>query len=164
MARWLVLSKGEETPTAEEAPSLVADMQGRYLIGLHELLPVSSTDLDRQVTVLNSGSVGQRLHYVILVGELDGPLKALERLDQIEKQWAANNVQLTQRQQKLCGILHRLYTDYAYKQKTTASLDETDSTWLRQQLGWWGDLALAPKETSDSAAHNPSSPRPSGPR
>ena len=80
-ARWLMPAKGEAKGGAS---SLVTEMQGRYLVGVHELLPAENKDLARQAAALNGGPVKQRLRYVILVGELDGPDKALEQLDRLE--------------------------------------------------------------------------------
>jgi membrane protease YdiL (CAAX protease family) len=137
----------EDDPIALVAVKL----QGRYLVGAAEWVPTQKRDLADQIAALNSGPPGQRFRFVVLKGELAGPSDALRQLEELEQQFAKNNVALSPDQVRVKDILERLYTDYAANKLAAPSLAPEDRAVLQDQLGWFGDLALAPKDGPDSS-------------
>ena len=101
---------------------------------------------------LDKGTYPQRLRFVVLAGELKGPDEARDQLRQIDRKYRehcgepppAENAQTAH-------ILDQLYTTRAKEPKAAASLPEGEQQELRQQLDWFGDLALTPPG-SDAAA------------
>jgi len=116
------------------------------------------------------GSVDQRQRAIIVVADQDSPEAAAELvadLDrQIENQLSATaarppdeRFELTPEQARVQEILHRLYdtrvaADEAGRSTTAVVpqdvLGTDDELFLRMELGWFGDLALAPAWMGDS--------------
>src|SRR5262249_17931518 len=97
------------------------------------------------------GPPEQRLAYAILVGELAGPAEGRAAWERLRKDFADNGVELTATQTELTDILGRLYRDYADGQLDAPSADEAERQLLRDELDWFGDLALAPADGPDPA-------------
>jgi membrane protease YdiL (CAAX protease family) len=135
-------------------------LQGRYLVGVAELEErfLGSKKSGREQLYkeaeasLNRGTYAQRLRFVVLAGELKGPDEARKQLRQIDERY-----------RELCGdppaedaetarLLDHLYTVRAEDPQAAASLPEDEQRELRQRLGWFGDLALAPAGGGDEAA------------
>ncbi len=153
-------------PGPDDAAALaLAEMQARYAVGVGDLLGAGSEALFRQVEILESGSVGQRLRFVILAAELAGPREARLRLDGLQKDLlAASGVELVPEQQEILEILQDLYPPAlrdldASQARTLAAeaaqdLDPTRRDKLVDGLGWFGRLAAAPEGTQDTAARD----------
>jgi membrane protease YdiL (CAAX protease family) len=90
------------------------------------------------------GTVDQRLRFVVLAGELEGPQAALLQLKVLEQRLQGRNLSLTPDQQLQFNILRKLYTDYAHWRYDAPSVTPTERAQLHEHLGWFGDLALAP--------------------
>jgi membrane protease YdiL (CAAX protease family) len=118
-------------------------VQSRYFVGAASLLG-NNQDLKRHVQALNTGPVDRRFLHVVLVGELDGADQALKELDELENRLAANRIDLTREQQRTKTILEHLYGDIDRGRKDLRSVKEPDREFLRERLGWFGELALAP--------------------
>src|SRR5262249_12977548 len=72
-------------------------MQGRYLVGAHQVFGKQVLG-DKQMNLLaplNSGPPEQRLAYAILVGELAGPAEGRAAWERLRKDFADNGVELT---------------------------------------------------------------------
>jgi membrane protease YdiL (CAAX protease family) len=151
------LSGGPEDPVG----NVLMEIQGRYMVGAAELLGQGQALFDQAKTQLNIGTVGQRQRFVILTAELAGPQQArsilaeLENLIEQEKQATANEpepFELTEEQRKVQEILRQLYPLDGQTSETEASsaevnleaVDADERRLLREQLGWFGRLALAP--------------------
>src|SRR5262249_36610843 len=91
---------------------------------------------------LERGSERQRLGAIIVEGELGGSSQALHRL-KIAKQSEPNQD---------AEVLSRLYSDYEDKHWDAPSVTPSERVALRRDLGWYGDLALAPAEGPDQQA------------
>jgi membrane protease YdiL (CAAX protease family) len=131
------------------------EMQGRFLVGAAQAqqgLGQSNHELASQVASLNTGPIGQRLRAIVLVGELDGPKQALRQLEEFDRYVTSQGRKLTPGQQEVRDILSRLYRDYAAEQWTAPSVTEAERVALRERLGWFGALALAPAKGPDSTA------------
>jgi len=147
----LVRSAAEGSPSEAAAKDslnlLLMRAQARYLLGLRELAGAALGD-DRQITAqaqaLNTGPIDQRLRFVALAGELVGPDGALNALDQLEKLIADKNAPHTAEQDSQLVILRQLYSDYRRLRLDAPSVTQIQRRQLRKELGWFGDLALAP--------------------
>ena len=133
---------------------LVMRYQARVLIGLRELWG-GAMGGDQKIYAdaksLNAGPVSQRLRFVVLAGELQGPAEALKVLDQFDELIERERAQLTPRQKSLRDNLGRLYADYQRHRYDAPSVTDEDRRQLRASLGWFGDLALAPAGDPDAA-------------
>ena len=136
-------SAGEKAAAADDrlGTSLVK-VQGRYLVGAEDVLRTRFSS--ESVQGFRKGSVDQRLRFIVLAGELAGPAKALQELEGLDKDMALHKVKPTRAQAKLRDILGRLYRDYDRLHLRAPSVTAAERTYLRQQLNWFGALALAP--------------------
>src|SRR5262245_31968142 len=65
----------------DQANLLVLELQARYMVGLTSLMGQKDPNLLKQIQVLNTGSISQRLRYVVLAGEVAGPAQAVSHLE-----------------------------------------------------------------------------------
>src|SRR5437660_1256508 len=101
-------------------------------------------DLYEQAKGMNGGRVEQRLRFVVLAGELDGPAEARAQLKQLEDKLPTAGVQVTPEQAALLDDLRRLYDDYKAGRFQAPSVNDDQREHLHTDLGWFGELALAP--------------------
>jgi membrane protease YdiL (CAAX protease family) len=135
-------------------------LQGRYLVGLAELAErfLGGTKSGRQMLYeearksLNRGTYAQRLRFVVLAGELKGPDKAHEQLRQLDERYHERRGDPPAEEAETARILDRLYAVRADDPQAAASLPVDEQRELRQRLGWFGDLALAPAGADDEEA------------
>ena len=139
-------------PAAKEEQFDSFEIQARAVVGAASLAPQKSELYTGEVKDLNKGSVGQRLRFVVLAGELSGPSEALARLKELQDLENSNQVEHTAENDATGEILGQLYHDYKADKLSAPAVSETDRQQLRQQLGWFGDLALNPRNGPDPAA------------
>ncbi|MBI3466247.1 MAG: CPBP family intramembrane metalloprotease [Planctomycetes bacterium] len=145
-------------------------MVGRYLVGAAALGDESAQKmLYKQAEPLNTGTIPQRLQFVTLAGELGGPAEALKHLRDLNeklqssaddaaeendgsrhKERPSSNGSPTAAQAEVIDVLGRLYGDYEQDELTTPSVTPKERDLLRQELGWFGELALAPEGGPDA--------------
>src|SRR4029077_11938653 len=117
-------------------------------VGTHEWFkgqPSSSKEqMFDQAKSLFAGTVNQRLRFIPLAGEAVGAETALHYLRLLDYRVKKNGISYTPEQLLQRDILLRLYQDYAKLRYDAPSVPETERLQLREQLGWFGDLALAP--------------------
>ena len=82
------------------------------------------------------GPLEQRQRFATVAGDMRGPAAALLHLDGTERLLRERGIPLEGTAKEVQGALHRLY-------RGTAPSD-ADAALLRRELGWFGDLALAP--------------------
>lgn len=125
------------------------DLQVRHLIGGREALKQlgqSGQDLYAQASrTMNSGSVDQRLRFVVLAAEFKGPEEARKKLAELRSE---KPEALTPEQQRICRLLHFLFTNYA--RGDFPELPQEDRDFLGEELGYSGDLVLHPADGPDS--------------
>jgi membrane protease YdiL (CAAX protease family) len=149
-----MIASARESGAVDSAVSLVTvQAEARYLVGAasfnlpgatrQDLYPQAKDKFDR-------GSYSQRLRFAVVAGELAGPEEAREALEQLEYARHRGEVEARPVSIEAAGKLERLYAGYE-KQPGKPILSENDQEWLRQRMGWFGDLALAP-EGGDAAA------------
>ncbi len=135
-------------------------LQSRYLVGLaelekrflgsgknhHELLYREARE------TLNRGTYAQRLRFTVLAGELKGPREAREQLRQLDERYRARRGDPPAEEAETADILDHLYAARADDPQAAESLPEDEQEKLRQRLGWFGDLVLAPAGADEEAA------------
>jgi len=129
------------TDSDDRGGQLTMQMQGRSIVGLANLRPNPG---QTQIDSLNTGPVPHRLRAIILAGELAGPEHAEHLLKDLDARIDSNQVKLTESDKRLKDILNHLYADYSKEKYEAPSLDSSDRNYLREELGWFGELALAP--------------------
>jgi membrane protease YdiL (CAAX protease family) len=151
---WLhmVSPPGAVKPSGPGLDVRLMQMSARYLVGAKELFGIPGKDLHDQAKGMNTGRVEQRLGFVILTGELDGPAEARTQLKQLEDKLPTAGVQLTPEQSALVDDLGRLYSDYQAGRLQAPSVNNDERQKLRTDLGWFGELALAPAGGPDAEA------------
>jgi membrane protease YdiL (CAAX protease family) len=127
---------------------LVNELQVRNIVGAAELTG-SRKAMFAQARSLNTGPIDQRLPFIVLAGDLDGPGEALAQIAQIDKDLAEQGLKPDEDQQAVLDALTRLYRD---RQDGTKTLTDADRDLLRRRLGWAGELALTPPDDPDQTA------------
>ncbi len=131
-------------------------IQGRYLVGAASLgipgMDAKALYEQAQSYRLNRGSYSQRLRFAVLAGELAGPDEAIKALDQLEEARHSDPDHLNARDVSIeaARMLERLYAGYL-QQPGRPNLLPEDQEWLRSRLGWFGELALAPRDGDSTA-------------
>jgi membrane protease YdiL (CAAX protease family) len=153
----LIVMEANFRPSAEggeeedKLPLTLMQVQARFLVGIGEFAKDKQKEIVEQVKSLDQGSVGQRLRYAVLIGELEGPQKALDQLTQLDEKVAEKNKALTPDESRTRKILGRLYEDYADGNWAGPAVDAGDREFLKNQFEWFGELALAPSHGSNKA-------------
>jgi hypothetical protein len=150
---YIAVYRGEAPETAAQVTAkdslnlLTMQLQARYLIGLHDFAAntlISNRQIADQAKALEAGPIDQRLRYAVVAGELQGLDAALKVLDNLERLAAEKNVTLTNAQSSVVAILRQLYRDYRQLRFDAPSVTDAERSKLREDLGWFGELALAP--------------------
>ena len=147
----------------------IFQLQAKYIVGWSGLLPENAQVLYAQSKpALDMGTLQQRQRFIVVAAELSGPWEArrlLEELDDlIQNPRGGEPIELSEPQASIQRILHELYPstvlDLDEKEAaaavagTTAGLESGDRRVLKEDLGWFGELALAPAETADAPARD----------
>lgn len=140
--------------SGERAAQRAIELQGRYLVALSGLAKSDRAQFGRALRTLNTGPVEQRLRYVVLVGDLLGPQDAEDELADLERRLRDNQIDPTPEQAYQLRLLEQLYKDFRLERWDAPGVDAAGRRQLREHLGWFGDLALAPSEGPDQAARS----------
>jgi membrane protease YdiL (CAAX protease family) len=122
------------------------DFMARLLVGLREVMGSNAeADLEKSATQLDVDGIRQHHRAAVVAGEVAGPAAALRALDRPPP---AGSGQETAEEKRLNDLLIRLYRGHS----DPAALAPGEQLFLREQLGWYGDLALAPRGGPDTEA------------
>ncbi|HWB09209.1 MAG TPA: type II CAAX endopeptidase family protein [Pirellulales bacterium] len=149
VATWIAVQRSRvEIPPNQTArlQSVVGDWQARYLAGAAKMFPQKETEWLAAAPV-DRGPIEQRLRNLVLVGELQGPRGAAEKLEDIEDSLREKDAR--QEDREAVNSLARLYDDAAQGKTTLPSISPADRQRLVERLGWTGRLALHPADTPD---------------
>jgi membrane protease YdiL (CAAX protease family) len=133
----------------------VHELQSRYFVGVPQVFPLPKMQFYKQLfeektNPLMTGSYHDRLRGVIVAGELGGPEGALKQLEELEQ--APLSPDDNQDEDfRVARLLKRLYRNYKIKLDPSI-LQANDQEFLREEMGWAGDLALAPEDGPDTQA------------
>jgi membrane protease YdiL (CAAX protease family) len=142
-----------ERPEVDQAHLglVFTSLYARYLVGMADLFGDKKAAL-AQVEMLNRGPVDQRWAFIVLVGDLRGPEQALAKLDALDGEITAQHINLDATDSAIEHALRRLYRDFARHDLDAPSVNAADRELLRERLGWFGELALAPAGDPESPA------------
>ncbi len=96
---------------------------------------------------LNDGTYEQRLCYVILVAESNGPDEAAEKLSELDKAASEADFEFNEDQTKLREIVGKLIESQQDGDFDATPLSDTDRDFIKEKLGWIGEIALVPEGT-----------------
>jgi membrane protease YdiL (CAAX protease family) len=153
--------RAEEVSETHGTGLVLMQLQARYLVGWHEMLPMlagtasgakAPDDLAKQAEVMNSGSPEQRLAAIIVIAEMREPDAALARLHDFDRQRQRADAELTPDEARLRDVLGALYGDLEAGKKDAPSLTDEDRAFLEEQLGWFGRLAVTQIPDTDKEA------------
>jgi membrane protease YdiL (CAAX protease family) len=144
----------------------IMQLQAKYMVGLANsgLFAQEATTVYQSARfILNTGTVGQRQRSIIVAADLAGLAEARDELGALEVLISAppvgEPVRLSKGQASVQRILHELYPkvsgdDDAEQAAVRAAemISPRDRARLIDELGWFGELALAPPGSADTAA------------
>jgi membrane protease YdiL (CAAX protease family) len=137
----------------EHLDEVLLRLQGRYVVGAAGLFGQKErAQLYGQLKSLDTGPVGQRLRFIALAGELAGPEEAQHRLVDLQLDIERDRVKGDPADVALVPVLGDLYLDYAEHHLDAPSVPAPERERLRERLGWFGQLALAPRDGPDPEA------------
>jgi membrane protease YdiL (CAAX protease family) len=145
----------EAAPGRQAVELIMMEVQARNLVGLATLTGQRDANFYEQAKALNRGPYDQRLRFIALAGELAGPAEARKQLAELERMWSERQEQPSDEQKTIAVLLERLYLDYEQGEPSAPSLSEADREELRRDLGWFGELALAPPRDAKGAEQAP---------
>jgi membrane protease YdiL (CAAX protease family) len=140
-----------DTEHSDAKSLIVLRMQGMYLVGAYNWTGRKDAQYLKIAMSLNVGPPAQRLCAVVLLGELGDAAEAQMELRDLTEQWRLEKTVLKDQQLRALHILERLYSVFEQKRFDAPSLDDADRQVLIEELGWFGELALAPPETARTA-------------
>lgn len=123
-------------------------LQAKYLVGAAEMVPAAS--LEDAIRNLNRGPIAHRLRAIIVAAELRGPEEGVELLDQLIASARGAGVTPTQVESQQIDQLQRLFHDYSNQRWNAPEVTSEERESLHAQLGWFGELALNPKQAGDA--------------
>lgn len=96
---------------------------------------------------LNDGTYEQRLCYVLLIRENDGPDEAATKLTELDEAATEADFELNEDQSKLRTIVGTLIKSHQDGDPDAEGTSDDDRDYLKTKLGWIGELALVPEGT-----------------
>jgi membrane protease YdiL (CAAX protease family) len=144
---------GAATTPGETVDMRLMELQARYLVGAQMIFNLPGQKFYEQAKeTLNTGPLDRRLRFITLAGELVGPTEARAQLNQLSAKITHAGIEETPEQAAIRDDVRRLYDDYAAGRFQAPSVSKDQRERLRRDLGWFGELALAPAGTADTAA------------
>ena len=171
-------SSQESRTEASDSDLFPVQMQARTLVGQKSFMPGSGSskteddDGDEEGTdegvdedesgdssaksgapipsALNDGTYEQRLCYVLMVNENQGPGEAAEKLGELDESVDEAGFELNEDQARLRGIVGSLIESHLRGDFDAEPVVISDREFLREKLGWIGELALVPEGASDA--------------
>ncbi len=176
IASTALFRSGEEARTEANSSDLFpVQLQGRTVVGQKRFLGgmgSSSSDDDEVKTAesdedddnngdekkpsasgptvpeqLNDGTYEQRLCYVILVAESNGPDEAAKKLSELDEAATEADFELNEDQAKLREIVGKLIESQQDGDFDATPLSGSERDLIKEKLGWIGEIALVPEGT-----------------
>jgi membrane protease YdiL (CAAX protease family) len=156
-ARFPHAAPREFTPPAVQPPAgmkpppdardVILSFQCRAILGLKELtMPAQKAQVVHDAEMLNTGPVNQRLRAIVLLADLDGPERGTQLLQDLDRQLREAGHWYSGEQAEERNVLGRLYADHAAGHRADPpSVGPEERDGLREKMGWFGALALAPE-------------------
>lgn len=100
----------------------------------------------------DTGTLGQRFRRAILANEVLGAEEAQKRLATIEFDLQREGLKIPEDQNRIRRILSQLFRDYQAEKWDAPSVLPPERDFLQSQLGWSGELALVPPQSTNVPA------------
>ena len=126
----------------------VLDLQGQYLVAASQMPGIQKKQLYESAKTLSTGPLFMRLRFVVLAGELVGPDEAIKQANAVQEKMAEPDARVSEQDQRVVTVLRRLYSDYEEGQWDAPSVESGEHQLLRDELGWFGALALSPERSA----------------
>jgi membrane protease YdiL (CAAX protease family) len=143
---------GEGAQQQLRLQEILFDLQARYLVGAASFIPSERLALYRQAKGFERGNWKQRLKFIVLAGELAGAQEAFDKALELQQEMSAAGAPaeetVSKRQMKLCRLLSEAYDDFVNGDYRASSVSADNQAWLLDNLPWYGELALNPREGS----------------
>jgi len=130
------------TDARERSDYMLLELQGRYVVGVADLLGQHGESFYQQIKSPNSRDPKQQLRLATLAGELSGPEEALRVLHEVADEPGDDA--------ETVAALETIYR--AAEKDPPAPPPPAAAERVREKLGWFGELAAAPRGTPDTAA------------
>lgn len=139
---------GYSKTSAEETQ--IMKLQGQMLLAGSAMSGDQNPDLlAEQVKPLETGSVGQRQRAVILMGVISDSAQAMASLRRLQEAAEKHEIALSDSQIRVNSILAGLFTPVKSSGSQFGVLTSDDASFLREQLGWFGELVVARTQISE---------------
>lgn len=99
---------------------------------------------NQQRAALDTGSYEQRLCNAAIINEMEGPIAALNYLDELQQKVTDNQFERSQRQIEMESSTRRLLESYRGGDLDQDILTDQEQNQLKDRLGFCGDLLLHP--------------------
>ncbi len=143
---------GDE-PQSDGFRNLVWEFQGKLIVGMSDFVGGMPQDqLTQDIRSQFDSTFDGRLRMAVLFGELEAFDAARTQLSDLEEDISDEGYDPSQRQMQASDILARLYADYAEEAWQAPSVDDSERDLIADELGWYGQLALAPKGAPEDTA------------
>ena len=157
-----------------------SELPGKVALAVAHWVPQYGSMMLGQVDELRKGSIPEKLAFAVLAGELDGPQRAAEELEaieipsepdlvdgvhpdelqsgtdkgssQVEAVEPGESGGLMKAREALLRIMELRQGAPPQGVDVIAALDSGQVDAIKQELGWYGELALLPTETTNVAA------------
>ena len=139
------LKDDNETSKAE---MMTVNSQAKMTLGSREVLGAPPTNVDD----LNVGSLEQRYGIVLLKNEVSGAEAAEKLLRDIDDLVEKQDYEPSDTQLRLRRTIGNLLQQFNQDDWDTSKVSEEDRDHLVEQLGWIGEVGLAPPDGPDSTA------------
>jgi len=137
----------------ESFADLAWEFQGKFIVGIADIAGGMRNNLLTDDVRSEFGSTFDgRLRLAILDGEMKNPKAAYQRLAELNEDASDQSIASSDLQMRTSRILSRLYADYMNDQWQAPSVDVAERKLIEEKLGWYGQLALAPKQGPDQVA------------
>jgi membrane protease YdiL (CAAX protease family) len=142
-----------DSQMARVAADSLLELQAKWLVGSTEILGGPKTDREReallkQLDALNVGSMERRLRYVTIVGDVSGPAEAEHVLAELQEKVETLGIPVSEEQHVVFDALRANYSAIREGGETDAATEEL----LKERLGWFGRLAVTPRNDPDRAS------------
>lgn len=145
-----------ESGEASSAELMQVNIQAKMMLGQESLFPQQGAGLggDPLTTVIDSLNVGSpenRYACALMINEFDSADAALDQMDYVDDLIEELDYEETENQIRLSEIVRSLLEQYDDGDFDVAAVPEDDKQFLKNKLGWIGQLALLPKNGNNAA-------------
>ena len=158
-----MVDQPQESREISKAELMPLSLQGKMLLGTKIIFGDAALNagggqgqnpMEPQVNALNTGSPEARYCAAILANEFVSAEAGLEIMDSVEDLILKLDYEATDQQVRIRNIVESLLQRYELGEFDSHKLPEDDREFLKEELGWIGQLALAPADSPHTSERN----------